>query len=96
MEHFFWAEELKILMEELFHEGHERLPDKLKHKLSLGNEKVTHWILIINCFLKSTYTEHEKNEFLKVCAGGGLEKIDQPPILWLEELRSYMMINLTN
>lgn len=96
MERFFWAEELRILMEDLFHEGHERLPKHLKHKMTQDNEKITQWILVINCFLKSHYTEQEKSEFLKVCSGGGLEKIGQPPLSWLKELRGYMMINLTN
>ncbi len=96
MEHFFWAEELKNLVEDLFHEGHEQWPKRLKHKVAQGNERITHWILVINCFLKSHYTDHEKNEFLRACAGGRLEELDRPPVSWLTELRGYMMVNLKN
>ncbi len=84
------------MIEDLFHEGHEHLPEHLKHQLTQGNEEITHWILVINCFLKSQHTEREKNEFLKSCAGPGLEKIGRPPVAWLEELRGYMMVNLKN
>lgn len=94
MEHFFWAEELRSLVEDLFREGHGKLPERLKHKLAQGNEKITHWILIINCFLKSHYTEHQKNEFLKACAGDDLVELGRPPVSWLTELRGYMMVNL--
>lgn len=84
------------MIEDLFHEGHERLPEHLQQQMSHGSEEISHWILVINCFLKSQYTEREKNEFLKACAGPGLERIGRPPVAWLEELRGYMMVNLKN
>lgn len=96
LEHFFWTDELKFLIKDLFREGHERLPEHLNKQLTRGNEEITHWIMIINCFLKSHYTEREKNEFLKTCAGPDLERIGRPPVTWLEELKGYMMVNLKN
>jgi len=96
LEHFFWTEELEVLIKDLFHEGHDSLPEHLKQQLARGNEEITHLILVINCFLKSQYTEGEKNEFLKACAGPGLAKVGRPPVAWLEELRGYMMVNLKN
>lgn len=85
-----------MLIEDLFHEGHERLPDHLKKQLNRGNEEISHLILVINCFLKSHYSDREKNEFLKACAGSGLDRLDRPPVAWLEELRGVMMVNLKN
>lgn len=96
MEHFFWTEDLRILMKGLFNEGHEHMPEHLKQQMEQGNEEICHMIMVINSFLKSQYPERDKNEFLKSCAGPGLETIGRPPIAWLEELRGYMMVNLKN
>lgn len=87
---------MKIFIEDLFYEGHENFPEHLNNQLTQGNEEITHWIMVINCFLKSQYTEREKNEFLKTCAGPGLERIGRSPVVWLEELRGYMMVSLKN
>lgn len=96
MEHFFWTEELKMLLEDLFLEGHDKLTEHLGHQMRRSNEEISHWILVINCFLKSHYTTQEKNDFLKACAGPSIDRVGRAPVAWLEELRGYMMVNLKN
>lgn len=83
-------------MEDLFHDGHDHVSEHLKHQLTRGNEEISHWILVINCFLKSPYPEKEKNAFLKSCAGPEIDRFGRPPVVWLEDLRGYMMVNLRN
>lgn len=89
-----WREELSSLLETLFKNGADQMPVQLRRKTSAGNEEIAHWILVISCFLKSQYSEQEKCSFVRTCAGYEMDRLGTPPLLWMEELRNYLMVSL--
>jgi len=91
-----WRDELSSLLEALFSEGSARMPVRLSQKVNAGNEEIAHWILVISGFLKSNYSEQEKCRFICESAGIELEILGTPPLVWIEDLRRYLLVNLKN